>query len=86
MSDVMLYGVLRMPYEMAMSEEYSRRQFYDRAQEALDRLEAAERKIAGMRTVHRLTAEESAAILERQLAADEREYGGDYAAAIRKGG
>lgn len=43
MSDVMFYGVLRMPYEMAMSDELSRRQFYDRVQEAADRLEAAER-------------------------------------------
>lgn len=40
MSDVMLFGVLRMPYEMAMSTELSRRQFYARAQEAADRLEA----------------------------------------------
>lgn len=43
MSDVMLFGVLRMPYEMAMGDELSRRQFYDRVQEAADRLEAAER-------------------------------------------
>ena len=43
MSDVMLYGVLRMPYEMAMADELSRYQFYQRAQEAADRLEAAER-------------------------------------------
>ena len=39
MSDVMLFGVLRMPYEMAMSSELSRRQFYERAQEAANRLE-----------------------------------------------
>lgn len=43
MSDVMLFGVLRMPYEMAMESEISRLQFYGRAQEAADRLEAAER-------------------------------------------
>ncbi len=43
MSDVMLFGVLRMPYEMAMGNELSRRQFWQRAQEATDRLEAAER-------------------------------------------
>ena len=41
MSDVMLFGVLRMPYEHAMSDERSRRQFYQRAQEAADRLAAA---------------------------------------------
>jgi hypothetical protein len=39
MSDVMLFGVLRMPYEMTMSSELSRRQFYERAQEAANRLE-----------------------------------------------
>lgn len=43
MSDLMLYGVLRMPYEMAMASELSRRQFYSRVQEAADRLEKAER-------------------------------------------
>lgn len=43
MSDLMLFGVLRMPYEMAMGNELSRRQFYDRVQEAADRLEAADR-------------------------------------------
>lgn len=42
MSDIMLYGVLRMPYELAMSDEISRLQFYQRAQEAVDRLEACE--------------------------------------------
>lgn len=36
----MLFGVLRMPYEMAMDSELSRFQFYQRAQEAADRLEA----------------------------------------------
>lgn len=43
MSDVMLFGVLRMPYEMAMGDELSRYQFWQRVQEAADRLEAAER-------------------------------------------
>lgn len=36
MSEVMLFGVLRMSYELAMSNELTRRQFYDRAQEAVD--------------------------------------------------
>ena len=45
MSDVMLYGVLRMPYEMAMADEMSRFQFYQRAQQALDRLEVAEARV-----------------------------------------
>lgn len=42
MSDVMFYGVLQMPYEMAMGDELSRRQFYGRVQEAIDRLKKAE--------------------------------------------
>lgn len=40
MSDIMLFGVLRMPYEMAMQDEMSRRQFHSRAQDAADRIEA----------------------------------------------
>lgn len=40
MSDVMLFGVLRMPYELAMSTELSRKQFYDRAKYAADRIAA----------------------------------------------
>jgi hypothetical protein len=40
MSDVMLLGVLRMPLEMAMSDELSRLQFHQRAQQAADRIEA----------------------------------------------
>ena len=41
MSDTMLLGVLRMPYELAMSTELSRRQFYERALEAADRIAEA---------------------------------------------
>jgi hypothetical protein len=33
MSDTMLFGVLKMPYEMAMRDEMSRIQFYQRVQE-----------------------------------------------------
>lgn len=39
MSDIMLTGVLRMPYEMAMASEVSRAQFWQRAQQAMDRIE-----------------------------------------------
>ena len=39
MSDLMLFGVLRMPQDLAMADEFSRHQFYDRAQQAADRLE-----------------------------------------------
>lgn len=40
MSDVMLFGVLKMPYEMAMADELSRRQFYDRVQELVRGVES----------------------------------------------
>lgn len=42
MTDIMLQGVLRMPYEMAMENEWSRRQFHDRAKQAADRIEELE--------------------------------------------
>jgi hypothetical protein len=45
MGDVMLYGVLRMPFDMAMSSYLSQRQFYDRVQEAARRLESAEARL-----------------------------------------
>lgn len=39
-NDLMMSGVLRMPFEMAMASEISRLQFYQRAQQALNDLEA----------------------------------------------
>jgi hypothetical protein len=39
MSDTMLFGVLKMPYEMAMQDELSRRQFYNRVQELIGRVD-----------------------------------------------
>ena len=54
MSDVMLFGVLRMPYEMVMDNEMSRRQFYDRAQQAADELERIADKQAGFDANDRL--------------------------------
>ena len=39
MSDLMLTAVLSMPYDMAMADDLSRRQFYDRAQQALEVIE-----------------------------------------------
>ncbi|WP_395406239.1 hypothetical protein ACHMW6_06085 [Pseudoduganella sp. UC29_106] len=50
MSDLMFYGVLQMPYEMAMSDEISRFQFYSRVQEAVRRLQAAEAALAASQT------------------------------------
>ena len=37
MSDVMLYGILGMPYEMAMNDELSRFQFYQGVQQLLEK-------------------------------------------------
>ncbi|KQQ40412.1 hypothetical protein ASF61_06555 [Duganella sp. Leaf126] len=49
MGDTMFYGVLRMPYELAMADEISRRQFHSRALEAADRVQRAERENAELR-------------------------------------
>ena len=38
----MLFGVLRMPFDMAMETDLSRFQFYERAQQAADRIEKLE--------------------------------------------
>lgn len=51
MSDVMFYGILRMPYEMAMEGEVSRRQFYSTAQTAADCIESLQAEIARMRAI-----------------------------------
>ena len=39
MSDLMLFGVLRMPHELAMADELSRRQYWERGQQAADEIE-----------------------------------------------
>lgn len=49
MSDLMFYSILRMPYEMAMSDEMSRFQFYRNAQEAANRVERAESQLQALR-------------------------------------
>ena len=49
MSDLMFFGVLRMPYEMAMEGEISRLQFYNRVQEACYRIERLESELAALR-------------------------------------
>jgi hypothetical protein len=48
MSDTMLYGILRMPIDMAMSGEFSRVQFYQAVQECATRLEKAEAELAAL--------------------------------------
>lgn len=52
MSDLMFWAVLKMPYEMAMSDELSRLQFYQRVEEAVKRLERAEAIIAEQRPIN----------------------------------
>ena len=59
MSDIMLFGVLRMPFDMAMRTEISRVQFYDRAQEAASRIEALE---AALKTAREEAMEAAAKI------------------------
>lgn len=41
MSDAMMFGIAKMPYEMAMGDEMSRRQFYANTQRLVAALEAA---------------------------------------------
>lgn len=48
MSDVMLFGVLRMPFDLAMGDHLAQQQFYQRAQECADRLEKAEAALAAL--------------------------------------
>lgn len=50
MGDVILFGVLRMPYELAMSDELSRRQFHRRASEAADIIERQRDEIGQLRS------------------------------------
>lgn len=38
MSDVMLFGVLNMPYDLAMADDLSRVQYYGRAREAVEEI------------------------------------------------
>jgi len=49
MSDVMLFGVLRMPYDMAMSNEISRIQYWQCGQQAADEIESLRAELAAER-------------------------------------
>ena len=42
MSNVMFYGILKMPFEMAMNDKISQYQFYQTVQQAVARLEKIE--------------------------------------------
>jgi hypothetical protein len=46
MSEIMTQGIIRMPFEMAMEGELSRKQFYDRAQRVLDENESLRHQLA----------------------------------------
>jgi|GEM_PF-2988825 len=48
MSDQMLLGALRMPYDMAMRDEIARHHFHGRAKQAADRIESDGRRIADL--------------------------------------
>lgn len=59
MSDVMLFGVLRMPYDMAMATETSRHQYWQRGKEAADRIEILERELAEERNSREVAADKA---------------------------
>ena len=45
MSDAMMFAIAKMPYEMAMKDELSRRQFYANTQRLVAALEAAQAEV-----------------------------------------
>ena len=47
MTDTMLFGILKMPFEMAMKDEISRLQYYARVQELVGRFEAQQQAEPG---------------------------------------
>lgn len=49
MGDVMLFGVLRMPYDMAMADEFTRYQYHQRGLQAADAIEALQAQLAEAR-------------------------------------
>ena len=61
MTDTMLFGILKMPFEMAMKDEISRIQFYARVQELVGRFEAQQQaepvaKLFGTLPVYDITS------------------------------
>lgn len=69
MSDVMLFGVLRMPYDMAMATETSRHQYWQRGQQAADKIEKLDKKVEAMRIVYEPLLKTYAEKVERLEAA-----------------
>lgn len=49
MSDVMLLGILMMPYDMAMSGEISRHQYHSSGKEAAERIQADAAELSRLR-------------------------------------
>lgn len=75
MSDLMLRGVILMPYNMAMRDELSRRQFYSRAQALLadydrmrDALEESQSLLAAMLHEQRPASEIQAQMIDNRAA------------------
>ena len=57
MGDVMLFGVLRMPYDMAMADEFTRYQYHQRGLQAADAIEALQAQLAEARDKARSVAD-----------------------------
>jgi hypothetical protein len=49
MSDTMLLGVLRQPFEMALSTEWDRRQYWQRGKQAAAEIERLQDEVARLR-------------------------------------
>lgn len=49
MSDVMLFGILRMPFDLAMSDEISRYQYWQRGQQAALEIEKLRAEVEHLR-------------------------------------
>lgn len=54
MGDVMLFGILRMPYNMAMANEISRHQYWQSVQQAADEIERLREKLKQWEDSHEL--------------------------------
>ena len=70
MSHVMLESVIRMPFEVAMGDYFSRLQLYQRAQQALNELEALQAKLAEQHTPVAWLNEETGDVISSELKAD----------------
>jgi len=62
-SDVMMFGIAKMPYELAMSDELSRRQFYANTQRLAAALEAVREDAERWRALREMDGGEIYALL-----------------------